>query len=152
MFGFLTALSQRQVAQSPIKAPAMNITLGTAGVLSLGAVLTAWKDAFEYIFGANVSNGVRAAVLIAVIAAVVVIAAVDMLARAIATRRDPHHVLTLGEGWTASVQKEGADETGFTVAAARVGDAPSEAEYLLLKDGKAPTWHRATTVTLKAPA
>ncbi len=149
----MSALSDRKIERSPIKAPAMNITLGTAGALSLGATLTVWKDAFEFLFGDNAPYGTRAAVLIATIAAIVLLAAADMLARAIATRRDVRHVMAMGQGWTASIHKPEADESGFTVAAVRASDAASsDPEYLLIKAGTAPAWHPATGITLIPPS
>src|SRR3712207_3426268 len=67
-------LANRGGPAAPIKAPAMNITLGTAGTLGLGAVLTAWHNGFEFIFGKNAPNDVRKDVLIATIFAIVIVA------------------------------------------------------------------------------
>lgn len=131
----------------------MNITLGTAGVLSLSAVLTAWKNAFEFIFGDDVSNAVREHVLIATVAAIVFVAAADMLARAIAARQDPQHVMPWGNGWTASISQDGADDFDYIVAGMRTtAGHPDLVDYLLVKAGSAPLWKRAADLTLKPPA
>ena len=131
------ALKDRAIERSPIKAPAMNISLGTIGVLSLGTVLTAWKQGFEFLFDTS-TPGVRAAVLIATIAAIAVVASVDMLARALAVRIDHSSVLTLGRGWPGTVVKPGPDEDGYSIVALRAGAGGTE--YLLVKDGEGPQW------------
>jgi hypothetical protein len=149
----LEGLRNRAVDVSPVKAPAMNITLGSAGVLSLAAVLTVWKDAFEFLFGADARPGIRAAILIATIAAIVLIASSDMFARAIATRQDPWHVVPWAKGWTATIIGPGEDETGFIVAGMRVrASSPEDVEYLLAKEGEATRWEGAEVVRLKPPA
>jgi hypothetical protein len=137
----LNALRYRAIERSPVKAPAFNVTLGTVGVLSLGTVLVVWREGFEYLFFGQegVSPAVRASVLIATIAAIVVVVSVDMLARAIAVRGEVQHVVAMPRGWTASVVKDGAVEAGYLVAAVRAGDNGSE--VLLVRDGEAPTWH-----------
>jgi hypothetical protein len=151
MAGMTGKLARRAIAVSPIKAPAMNITLGSIGVLSLATVLTVWKEAFEYLFG-NAALGIRRDVLIATMAAIVTIAAVDMLARAIASRNDNEHVVPWGGGWTASIAQAGLDKQGYVVAGLRArASAPESIEYLLVKDGEAPLWHSAASVHLKPP-
>ena len=138
------ALRDRALERSPIKAPAMNISLGTIGVLSLGTVLSTWKEAFEFVFGDATTPNIRAAVLIATIAGIAVVASVDMLARALSVRIDHSNVLTFAKGWPSTLVKAGPDEDGFAIVAVRAGD--SGAEYLLVKDGEGPQWHREDTV------
>ncbi len=153
--GFMSSLRNRAVQVSPIKAPAMNITLGTAGVLSLAAVLTAWKKGFEFIFGdsGDVPFGVREGVLIATIAAIVVVAAADMLARAIAARRDTTHVVPWSKGWKATWTKPEPSEGDFIVAGMRVAASnPDKVEYLLVKEDQAPSWRVAEEVVLDPPS
>jgi hypothetical protein len=148
----LTALRNRAADVSPVKAPAMNITLGSAGVLSLAAVLTTWKDAFDFLFGADARDGIRAAILIATIGAIVLIASADMFARSIAARQDPWHVVPWAKGWTATIVRPGEDETGWLVAGMRVrSSSPEDVEYLLVKEGEANSWERAEVVRLKPP-
>jgi hypothetical protein len=144
-------LARRAIAVAPIKAPAMNITLGSIGTLALGTALTVWNDGFEYVFG-DASDAIRRDVLIATIAAIVVIASVDMLARAIATRHDGHLIVPWGKGWTASVVQPGLDKSGYMVAGLRARDGSSgDVEYLLAKAGETPSWHRAEDVQLTTP-
>lgn len=146
-------LANRAVKRSPIKAPAMNITLGTGGVLSLGAALTTWKESFEFLFEVPPTDAIRAQVLIATIAAIVVVAAADMFSRAISARQDPHHVLPWGAGWTAAISQPEADDPGYIVAGMRTrASQPDAVEYLLVKAGSAPVWKRAADVTLAPPA
>jgi hypothetical protein len=109
----LEGLRNRAVDVSPVKAPAMNITLGSAGVLSLAAVLTVWKDAFEFLFGTAARDGIRAAILIATIAAIVLVASADMFARAIAARQDPWHIVPWAKGWTATIIQAGRGRNGL---------------------------------------
>ncbi|HYM54249.1 MAG TPA: hypothetical protein VES97_02720 [Solirubrobacteraceae bacterium] len=132
----------------------MNITLGSAGVLSLAAVLTAWKEAFDFIFGeeAKVPYSVREGLLIATIGAIVLVAAADMLARAIAARGDPTHVVPWGEGWKATWTKPEPHDGDYLVAGMRVrASNPNEVEYLLVKEGEAPAWRQAKQVVLQPP-
>jgi hypothetical protein len=100
-----------------------------------------------------VPYGVREGVLIATIAAIVVVAAADMLARAIAARRDTTHIVPWGQGWKASWTKLKSDRNGFIVAGMRVAASnPDGVEYLLVKDGRPPTWCAAADVVLDPPA
>jgi hypothetical protein len=148
-------LKNRAVQIAPIKAPAMNITLGTAGVLSLAAVLTTWKKSFEFIFGDSgaVPASVREGVLIATIVAIVFVAAADMVARAIAARQDATHVMPWTKGWSATWTKPEPREGGFIVAAMRVkASNPDKIEYLLVKEGAGPAWRPAPEVVLDPPA
>jgi hypothetical protein len=147
-------LEERASGTAQIKAPSMNITLGSATVLSLAAALTAWKESFDFIFGEEekVPFGVREGVLIATIAAVVLIVAADMLARAIAARGDATHIVPWGKDWKATRTNGGAQENGFLVAGMRVGTAnPDAVEYLLVKEGESPSWRRASEVVLQPP-
>lgn len=131
----------------------MNITLGSAGVLSLAAVLTTWKNAFEFLFDEGASNSVRAAVLIATIAAIVLVVSADMFSRSIAVRQDPTHIVPWARGWTATVFSPGEDKAGYIVAGMRArASSPEDVEYLLVKEGEAPAWERSTEVRLKPPA
>ncbi len=146
-------IANRGAKTGVIKAPVMNVSLGAAGVISLGAALTWWKAAFEFLFGEHVGTGVRETVLVASIAAFVLVLAVDMLARAYATRNDPTHIVPWGKGWEASWIKPGADPGGFIVAGMRVkASNPDDVEYLLVKTGDAPVWRSAKEVVLKPPA
>jgi uncharacterized membrane protein YeaQ/YmgE (transglycosylase-associated protein family) len=150
----MSLLSDRAAETGHIKAPAMNITLGTAGALSLAAVLTAWNEAFDFIFGEGekVPFNVREGVLIATIGAIVLVAAADMLARAIAARGDPTHVVPWGAGWKGTWTQPEPSEGGYLVAGMRIrASDPNEVEYLLVKEDKAPAWRQAKQVVLQPP-
>lgn len=146
----MAKLRDRAIAESPIKAPAMNITLGSVGVLSLGTALTAWDEAFRFIFGDQSTPTIRAAVLIATLAGIAIVVSADMLSRAMAVRVTDRQVVPAGRGWSASVARTGTDEAGFAVAALRAGT--DGVEYLLVKDGTAPAWFSEASVSLTAPA
>jgi hypothetical protein len=151
----VSALSERAAESGVIKAPAMNITLGSAGVLSLAAVLTAWKEGFDFIFGSDkpVSDTIRKDVLIATIAAIVAVAAADMIARAIAARSDPTHIVPWAQGWTATWTAPNPDKNDYLVAGMRVrASNPNEVEYLLIKEGEGPDWRLGKDVVLHRPA
>ena len=145
----LTPLRERAIDVSPVKAPAMNITLGSTGVLALAAVLTTWKEAFDYLFGTEASDGIRATILVA---AIVVVVAADMFSRSIAARQDETHVVPWAKGWKATVIGTGEDKTDFLAAGMRVrASSPEDVEYLLVKTGEAPAWERAESVRLQPP-
>src|SRR5437899_688898 len=90
---------KEELKAAPVKAPAFRITLGSLGAFSLTAAVTAWKKAFEEIFGAHASSSIRETILVATIAAVVIVASSDMFARAIAVRHDLHVVAPWARGW-----------------------------------------------------
>lgn len=149
--GIGTRLARRAEDTAQIKAPAMNITLGSIGFLSLAAALTTWQNAFEFLFGKDASDNVRAAVLIATIAAVVIVAAADMLSRALAARGENRYIAPWAKGWTARLITGGEDEPGFVVAGMRVSASnPDKIEYLVVKDGESK-WRPASKVTLVPP-
>ena len=144
---------KKEIQAAPVKAPAFMITLGSVGAFSLTAAVTAWKKAFEEIFGAHVSSSVRETILVASIAAIVVVASSDMFARAIAVRHDARVVAPWAKGWHASISEAGPDATGYVVAAARVSAVnPNHIEYLLVKDGAESQWQAATSVQLQSPS
>ena len=141
-------LRDRAIGVSPIKAPAMNITLGSVGVLSLSTALTAWDEGFRFIFGDQSAPGIRATVLVATLAGIAVVVSVDMLSRALAVRGDDRQVVPAGRGWTASVKRDGTAPEEFQVAALRSGS--DGVEYLLLKSGEVPAWFSESSVLLTA--
>jgi len=134
---------------APIKAPAMNITLGSVGTISLAAVLTTWDQAFKFLFGTDPAPEIRERIFIVTLAAVVIIVVADMLARAIASRGERSGAVPMADGWKAILVTEGEDEGGFVAVASRDNGANlGGVDVLLWKEGKGATWHRSETVRL----
>jgi hypothetical protein len=125
----------------PIKWPALNLTLYSGAVLSLGAILTLWHDAFESLFGYKPEEnpGPAAAIFISLVLAVALIYAADLLTRGIASS-NPGQVAPLPKGWQATVIKDGQDETGYSAGAVRV--AAGGLQVLLVKPDQPAEWHQ----------
>ena len=138
---------------APIKAPAMNITLGSVGTISLAAVLTAWKGAIDYLFGTTLDPQTRARLLMVTVLAIVVVVSVDMLARAIASRGQRSEAAPVADGWSASVSGPGLDAKAFTVVAVRSNPASvGGMDLLLWKAGAGSAWHRSEDVAVEPPS
>jgi hypothetical protein len=91
-------------------------------------------------------------ILIAVVAAFALIAAADIISRAIvAAPRDISHIAPAPEGWKASIIQEGADDPDYLVVGIRFGSNDS-LEYLLVKDGKPAKWKGQAEVTVTTPS
>lgn len=127
-----------------VKAPATNLTLGSAGAATLATLATAYNDTFHSIFGDTAGPDVKAAVLIAVIAAWALIAVADIFGRAIskaATERAPATttaVMTMLPIAVIATNLDGKDRNGFLAVAVRGADG--EEEVLLVKSGEPAAW------------
>jgi hypothetical protein len=139
----------------PIKWPAMNLTLISGGTISIGALLTLWHDSFYELFGYNPADhpGAAAAIFAALVVAIALIFAADLLARGIASSK-VGRATTMPSGWTATLIAKESDEEGYAVAAVRT--TSSGPEFFVLKDGKPASWRtpgtKAGEVKLKPPA
>jgi len=134
-----------------VKAPIFNVTYGGTIGAAVAAIIAAWSESFEVVFGFEPKEhpGVSAAVVIAIIAGVVLLWIGDMIARAVASRSGDTTVGVVPKGWTASISKPGPDPTGYAVAAVRL--TVNGPEYLLVKDGEAPAWHALAGIGLDIP-
>lgn len=135
---------KNRAKESPIKAPALNITLFSGATLSVGAIITFWQEAFSGLFGYEpaANPGAAAAIFASLVVAIGLIVAADLVARGVASSRVSDSAST-PKGWKATLVKSGADDTGYTVAAARVASAGIE--FLVVKDGESPSWRTAGT-------
>lgn len=133
-----------------IKSPTMTLTLGTAGAATIATLVAAFNDSFNAIFGQAAGPDIKAAVLIAVIAAWAFIAVADIFSRAIAkaatetalgaelAAKASANVVLMPTALSAKRLK-GPDEPGFLVAALRSGDDGADL-VMLVKEGKPPEW------------
>lgn len=123
----------------PVKAPALNITLISGGTIALGTILTRFSGLFEEVFGFKPADnpGPAAGVFAALVIAIGLIVAADLIARGVASSR-PSDTAQVPEGWTAAIIQPGRDDTGYSVAAARVTSAGLE--FFITKDGASPSW------------
>lgn len=151
--------NRAQAAATPeaIKSPATALTLGSAGAASLATLATVYNETFHSIFGDSAGASIKAAVLIAVIAAWALIAVADIVGRAIAKAATERAAgLKAAAEVTASATStpstvilpttlaaknlDGADETGFLAVATRIVDGKNE--VMLIKDACTPVWVR----------
>ena len=155
---------QRRAKDIPeaMKAPATNLTLGSGFIAGIGAIVLAWNEAFEKIFGKDASESTRKDVLIAVIFAFALIAAADMFSRAIAASA---HERGVGMVAAAGLQHPGVapifpgipatittgtDRPGYIAIVMRT-DVDDRRSYLLIKGGRKPQWVAEDDVELGGP-
>lgn len=139
----------------PIKWPALNLTLYSGAVLSVGAILSFWHEAFEALFGYKPEEnpGPAAAIFVSLVLAVALIYAADLLTRGIASS-NPGQAAPLPKGWQATVVKDGQDEAGYSAGAVRV--AAGGLQVLIVKGDQPAEWHALGssngTVNLNPPS
>lgn len=133
---------KNRAKDGPIKSPALNITLFSGATLSIGALITRWQGLFEQLFGYQPEDnpGAAAAIFASLVVAIGLIVAGDLLARGLASSR-VGDTAVIPTGLTATLVKAGADEAGYAVVGARATGAGTE--FLVVKQGEAPTWRRA---------
>lgn len=144
----------RDPEKDVIKGGALRLTWISGAIGSVGVLVTAFNNNVTKLFGEDVSDGVKASVLIAIIAAWALIAVADLFARAIATsahlRQVPDPEFAAPEGMRVKLT-DGTDSKGWLVAAMRKpGDsANGSVEFLVLKDGEEPKWIEQKGLTLE---
>ncbi len=137
-----------------IKAPATNLTLGSAGAATIATLVAAFNESFESIFGNDAGPNIKAAVLIAIIAAWTLIAVADIIGRAIA-KAATERASGMERAAKASVppsaepvllpkpqvakRLKGADEGGYLGVAVRNGEN-GDGAVMLVKADKPPEW------------
>ncbi len=139
----MPSLSQR-ASGGPIKWPAMNLTLISGTTISIGAILTVWHKSFKEVFGYAPMDhpGASAAIFAALVVALGLIFAADLLARGIASSK-VGSVVVMSAGWKAKIIASGPDDEGYEVAAART--TGSGLEYFVVKAGKSGSWRSPGT-------
>jgi hypothetical protein len=128
---------------APIKAPALNVTLFSGAVLSLGTIVTYWTDFFDQLFGYSPKEnpGPAAAIFAALVLAMGFIVAADLIARGVASSRTSD-TTAMPHGWTAALVQTGADLEDCAVAAVRVTSAGPE--YFIV-NGEERSWRTPGT-------
>lgn len=143
----------RDPKEDVVKSGAMRLTWVSGAVGGVAALVTAFNDNIFKLFGDDVSDGVKASVLIAIIAAWAVIAVADLLSRAITTsaglRKAPAGAITAPKGMRVKLTN-GVDSSGWLVAAIRGYDGTDadSAEFLVVKSGETPKWVEQADLTL----
>jgi hypothetical protein len=145
----------RDPNEDVVKSGAFRLTWVSGTIAGIAGVVTVFNEQFIHIFGEHASDGVKASVLIAIIAAWALIAVADLLARAITTtaklRREPSSLVTAPKKMRVKVTGGGEDSPGWTVAAIRGADG-SEADalnLLVVKSGQAPKWVKQDEVVFE---
>jgi L-asparagine transporter-like permease len=122
-----------------IKSDSLALTRYSGVAAALIALVTAIRPIFKVVFRGDVSNAVRASIVIAAIAAWSLIAVADMIARAIAER---------GRQRGLAKTLVGDDVGGWTIAALAVdpSNPVSTSKFLLLKSGEKPRWETGENI------
>jgi hypothetical protein len=135
----------RDEKEDVVKSGALRLTWVSGAIGGVGAILTVFNEQFINLFGENASDGIKASVLIAIIAAWTLIAVADILGRSMTVsarlRRAPDESMPAPKGMRVKLT-EGEDAVGWTVAAIRSanGGDTSSLEFLVTKAGEAPQW------------
>jgi hypothetical protein len=148
------SITNRAADTAAIKAPALNLTLGTGFLTFLTSAAVIFNKTFKSIFGFEPGKypTITKALLISVVAAFAAIAVADIIGRAIASGpRDITHLAPAPKDWKAAIVQPGADDTGYLVAGIRFSTT-DRLEYLLVKAGQAPIWKTQDEVKLALPS
>jgi hypothetical protein len=143
----------RDEQEDVVKSGALRLTWVSGAIGGIAAIVTAFNEHIFQIFGDDVSDGTKASVLIAIIAAWAAIAVADLLSRAITTaarlKRAPS-AITAPEGMKVKLTK-GPDAPGWMVAAIRRCDEGTGAasEFLVVNSKEAPKWVTQDEVALE---
>lgn len=135
----------RDENEDTIKSGALRLTWVSGTLGGITALVTIFNEEFTHVFGEHASDGIKASVLIAVIAAWALIAVADIFARALTVsaklKKGPADSVTAPRGLKVTLT-EGEDSSGWTVAAIRGLDGSDEdsAEFLVVKSGQQPKW------------
>lgn len=139
----------RNEKEDVVKSGALRLTWISGAIGGISAILTVFNEEFIHVFGEHASDGIKASVLIAIIAAWAVIAVADILARSITTSarmKASPEAITAPKGLKVTLT-EGQDSNGWTVAAIKGFDGQSgAAEFLVVKAGQPPKWVKQDTV------
>jgi hypothetical protein len=135
----------RDEKEDVVKSGALRLTWVSGAIGGIGALVTIFNEQFINVFGDNASDGIKASVLIAIIAAWALIAVADILGRSITTsarlRQALDKPIAAPKGMRVTLTK-GTDSEGWAVAAIRSADGgdDSKLEFLVAKAGQTPQW------------
>jgi len=153
----------RDPRQDVVRSGAMRLTWISGGLAGLATLVTAFNNNIIKIFGDRLDDGIKASVLITIIAAWALIAVADLFSRAIVTsarlRRPPTDAIAAPNGLRVTLT-DGTDSVGWTVAAVRKAEAKAAGadggaeagglEFLVMKVGNPPKWVDQSGVALEA--
>lgn len=142
-----------------IQPSATNVTIGTGIVAFLGVLTTTIPGLIDKLFGKSVNNEVRKDVIVAILFAWAIVAASDLIARAIgkaaaertkaaaesSTAAGAPRELPAPAGMRVTVTK-GTVDPGWLVAAMRVEPGTDKLSYLVVKKQQAAKWVDAADV------
>jgi hypothetical protein len=128
-----------------IRAGTMNLTLVSGFVAAIGIILNAIPGVMDAIIGEAPTPGLRVAIFIAIIGALTVIVAADILARGYASAKKPDlHAVPLGQPVHAE-REDIDDKASWSAVAVREtaptnGDGKVGLEFLVTKPHHRPAW------------
>lgn len=134
----------RDEQEDVIKSGALRVTWISGTIGGIGAILTVFNEEFIHVFGEHASDGIKASVLIAIIAAWAAIAVADIISRSITTSaglKTPSEAIAAPKGLKVTLT-DGQDSDGWSVAAIKGsnGNGGEAAEFLVVKAGQQPKW------------
>ncbi|MGN6215429.1 MAG: hypothetical protein ACTHN7_00505 [Solirubrobacterales bacterium] len=131
---------KNRAKDGPIKWPALNLTLYSGATLSVGAILSLWGGIFKQFFGYSPQDhpGASAAIFAALVGAIALIFAADLLTRGIAASH-PGDSAPLPEAIKVQLNQAGSEPVYYRAVAIRI--ASNGPEALILKEDTDPTWH-----------
>jgi hypothetical protein len=147
----MTFAPVRNEKKDVVKAGALRLTWISGTLGGIAAILTALNEHLINFFGDNLTDDIKADILIVIIAAWSLIAVADLFTRAITTAarlKAPSAPLVTAPSGMRVKLTDGVDSAGWLVAAIRGGDGAGDAELLIAKSGEAPKWVKRDEVVL----
>jgi hypothetical protein len=141
----------RDANKDVVKSGALRLTWVSGAIGGIAAILTALNEHLINFFGDDLTDEIKANILIVIIAAWALIAVADLFTRAIATaarQKAPQPPLVPAPSGMRVKLIEGPDSPGWLVAAIRGGNGAGDAELLIAKSGEAPKWVSRDEVVL----
>jgi len=130
----------RDKSKDIIEAGTLRPAWGTGVVAVLAAIVTAWDPLVEKLLGKDPEIRHKLILLAMATGAWVLLAGVDMIARAYATAHVAGSDVVGAPAGMKAKKTKGTDETGYTVSAIRVKPDADKPEFLLVKAGKGAAW------------
>ena len=143
----------RNSNEDVVKSGALRLTWVSGAIGGIAAIVTVFNEEFVHLFGEHASDGIKASILIAIIAAWAIIAVADLLGRSITTsarlRLKANELLSAPKDELITAPKgmrvkltDGVDSEHWTVAAIRTSNGGGTAglEFLVAKAGQEPQW------------
>jgi hypothetical protein len=143
--GLLSNTEEKEARKNaPIPMGATNLTVATTLVAAIGLLIEPFTNWIEVFLGKNPSTGARTAFAIALLGALAVVYAADLLARAYASAHQPSQPVKALDGSELTVRipaEEGTEnEQGWRIINV------SDGKLLVIKKGKPPRWEDLANV------